>query len=94
MIKAGHHGRGPAGEDCRRRLFAALAVYLRASELGLSWRTIGGGLGNDYILHLAVDPADDAKLYAVTYSPRTRKSSVLASRDGGRSWLSLGSTTK
>jgi photosystem II stability/assembly factor-like uncharacterized protein len=67
---------------------------MRASELGLNWRTIGGGLGNDYILHLAVDPADDAKLHAIAFSPRTRKSSVLASRDGGRSWLPLGGTTR
>ena len=66
---------------------------IRASELGLNWRTIGGNLGNDYILHLAVDPANDGNLYAVTFSPRTRRNEVLASADGGRSWLSLGGTT-
>ncbi len=67
---------------------------IRTKEPGLNWRTIGGGLGNNYILHLAADPTDDRKLYAIAFNPNTRNNTVLASRDGGRSWLSLGSAAK
>lgn len=63
---------------------------IRTKEPGLNWRTIGGKLGSRYILHLAVDPTKVGNLYAVTFDPQTRRSAVLASRDGGRSWVSLG----
>jgi photosystem II stability/assembly factor-like uncharacterized protein len=67
---------------------------IRTMEPGLNWHTIGDSLGDAYILHLAVDPTHDSKLYAVTFNPKTRRNAVLASGDGGRSWLPLGSTTK
>lgn len=67
---------------------------IRAREPGLNWRTIGGSLGNDYIHHLAVDPANDGNLFAVAFSPQTRRNAVLASTDGGRSWLALGGITR
>jgi hypothetical protein len=60
----------------------------------LNWRTIGDSLGDDYILHLAVDPTNDNNFYVVTLSPQTRRNAILASGDGGRSWSSLGDTTK
>ena len=67
---------------------------IRTMEPGASWRTIGGSLGKNYILHLAVDPTDDSNLYAVTLSPQTRRHAVLASGDGGRSWSPLGRATR
>lgn len=67
---------------------------IRAMEPGLNWRTIGGGLGDNFIVHLAVDPTDARNLYAVTHSPRDRRQAVLASADGGRSWFPLGTMDK
>ncbi len=67
---------------------------IRTMELELNWRTIGGSLQDNYILHLAVDPTNHSNLYAVTYSPRTRRNAVLASGDGGRSWLAMGGARK
>ena len=67
---------------------------IRTMEPGLNWRSTGGSLGNNYILHLAVDPTDESNLYAITFSPQTRRNVVLASGDGGRSWSPLGGTTK
>ena len=58
---------------------------MRATEPGLDWRLVGGGFGERYLLHLAVDPADPVKLYAVD-----DQGSVLASGDGGRTWTPFG----
>ena len=74
--------------------FVAGTGLIRTTEGGTNWSTIGGNLGNRYILHLAVDPSDDNNLYAVTFDTRTRGNAVLASRDGGRSWSSLGGTSQ
>lgn len=58
---------------------------IRATEPGLDWQLVSDGFGEGYLLHLAVDPADPAKLYAVD-----DQGSVLASLDGGRTWAPLG----
>lgn len=63
---------------------------MRATEKDLKWQVLGKGLGEDYILHLAADPADHERLYAITVNPRSRTSNVIASRDGGATWAGLG----
>lgn len=63
---------------------------VRASEKSFAWRVVGKGFGADYVLHLAADPRDPQRLYAVTYNARTRTQSVMASQDGGERWTKLG----
>lgn len=58
---------------------------LRGEEGGSDWRTLSDDFGDRYLLHLAVDPTDSARLFAVT-----QESELLASRDGGRTWRQLG----
>lgn len=58
---------------------------VHATEPGLEWQTLGNGFGDAYVLHLAVDPTDKERLYAVT-----SQGTILASRDGGRTWAVLG----
>ena len=59
---------------------------IMTTEPGLDWKLISEGFGDSYILHLAADPADPAKLYAVTDQGK-----VLASTDSGRTWSAFGS---
>jgi photosystem II stability/assembly factor-like uncharacterized protein len=63
---------------------------VRASERNLAWQALGKGFGDDYLLHLAADPRDPKRLYAVTHNSRTRIQGVIASRDGGERWTPLG----
>lgn len=63
---------------------------LRAKDGGANWEIVSAGLGADVILHVAADPQDGRRLYAVTYNTQTRAQSVVASRDGGASWVKLG----
>lgn len=58
---------------------------LRAEEPELGWQRLANDFGEDFPLHLAVDPSDPARLYAAT-----RSGAVLASTDGGRSWRPFG----
>lgn len=58
---------------------------LRTTEPGLDWSLVSDDFGDSYFLHLAVDPADATKLYAVN-----NKGSVLVSSDGGRTWAAFG----
>ena len=58
---------------------------VRAEEPQLSWQRLSNEFGEDFPLHLAVDPTDPERLYAVT-----RSGAVLASVDGGRSWRPFG----
>jgi photosystem II stability/assembly factor-like uncharacterized protein len=50
------------------------------------WQTLSNGFGDGYVLHLAIDPTDGDKLYAVLHDGR-----VMASTDGGRLWNPFGS---
>jgi BNR/Asp-box repeat len=63
---------------------------VRTSEPELNWETISSGFGNDYLLHLAVDPSNGQALYAVTLNADTDAQALLASRDGGKTWAPLG----
>jgi len=70
--------------------FMIATGLVRASEHNLAWRVVGKGFGEEYLLHLAADPRNPQRLYAVTYHPRTRAQNVIASEDGGERWARLG----
>jgi photosystem II stability/assembly factor-like uncharacterized protein len=59
---------------------------LRASDPGVGWSTLNNDFGDGYLLHLAADPANADRLYAVT-----DRGEVRASRDGGKTWQAFGS---
>ncbi len=59
---------------------------LRADEAELDWQLVNPMIDGRYLLHFAVDPKEGRNLYAVTYDPSSRNQSIVASRDGGRSW--------
>lgn len=63
---------------------------IHATENELTWRVVSNTFGDQYILHLATDPTDERKLFAVIFDPQTKTQAVLASRDSGASWAKLG----
>ena len=65
--------------------FVVGSGLLHAKEPALAWQSLAGDFGAAYVLHLAVDPTNKERLYAVT-----NKASILASRDGGRTWATFG----
>jgi photosystem II stability/assembly factor-like uncharacterized protein len=62
---------------------------IRTTEPKLSWQTVSASFGDEYVLHFAVDPITKGQLYAVTMHPQTHRQSIVASRDGGKTWLPL-----
>ncbi|PWC33565.1 exo-alpha-sialidase [Azospirillum sp. TSO35-2] len=54
---------------------------LKTSEPSLAWQPVSNGFGDTILLHLAVDPTNPERLYAVTDT-----SAVIASQDGGKTW--------
>ena len=62
---------------------------IRTTEPKLTWQTVGGSFGEEYVLHFAVDPTTEGQLFAVTMHPQTHRQGILASRDGGKTWLPL-----
>ncbi len=64
--------------------FVLGAGLVRTREPALSWEVVNNGFGRGYLLHLAVDPAEPRRLYAVTSEP-----AVIASQDGGATWHAL-----
>jgi hypothetical protein len=63
---------------------------VRASEKNLVWRVVGRGFGDRILLHLAGDPRDSERLYAVAHNSKTRTQRVITSGDGGEQWKMLG----
>ncbi len=57
---------------------------VKAEEPGLSWETVNADWGERVLLHLAVDPGNPERLFAVT-----DEGGILASTDGGQSWAAL-----
>ncbi len=64
---------------------------LSADEAKLKWQLINPMIDGRYLLHFAVDSNESRNLYAVTYDPKSKKQSIIASRDDGESWKMLGS---
>lgn len=58
---------------------------IRGTEPELRWQTLNGELRQQFMLHLAVDPSNGNKLYAVM-----TEGQILKSSDGGRGWASFG----
>ncbi len=88
--QAAHLLRRPAtmvevGADGSVYAFVVGAGLLRTTEPNLNWSVVSNNFGDSYVLHLAIDPADSSALYTVTH-----RGDLLASTDGGRTWVSLG----
>ena len=67
---------------------------IETAEPKLSWQSVSEhDFGRDYVLHLAVDPANHNKLYAITINPQEKTQAVLASDDAGKTWAPLGGAT-
>jgi photosystem II stability/assembly factor-like uncharacterized protein len=72
--------------DGRVYAFVVGTGLILATEPKFNWTTISEDFGDRALLHLAADPTDADKLYAVTHHGE-----VLASADGGRTWSPFGS---
>ena len=66
--------------------FVAGVGLIRAIDPTVGWTNISDDFGDGYFLHLAVDPANEDNLYAVT-----DQGDVRMSKDGGKTWEALGS---
>ncbi|HZH28472.1 MAG TPA: hypothetical protein VEY95_14965 [Azospirillaceae bacterium] len=60
---------------------------VRSMEGATTFAEVGGGLGGNVLLHLAVDPTNPNRLFA-----STSRSQVLTSTDQGRTWTAFGSS--
>jgi photosystem II stability/assembly factor-like uncharacterized protein len=49
-----------------------------------TWKALGGDFGERIIVHLAIDPADPGRMFAVT-----QESEILTSTDGGQNWKAM-----
>lgn len=57
---------------------------IRSEEASLDWQPVSNGFGDRYLLHLAVDPGNLNRLFAMT-----QNSELLASDDAGEGWRVL-----
>ena len=64
--------------------FAIGRGLLRGVEPHLQWEPLQSSFGENVLLHLAIDPNDSNRLFAVTQG-----NELPASRDGGLSWTSI-----
>uniref|UniRef100_UPI003977E89E hypothetical protein n=1 Tax=Salmonella sp. SAL4431 TaxID=3159886 RepID=UPI003977E89E len=62
---------------------------IRLTEPDFTWQVVGSQLGDRFIVHLAADPADERRLYAVTVDRNTQEQEILATSDGGATWSPL-----
>lgn len=76
------------GNDGVVYAFSLCSGLLRGDERTGAWQVANDRFGGCVIQHLAVDPADSARLVAVV-----RCSKVVASVDGGVTWRELGAST-
>ncbi len=81
------------GMDDQIYAFIVGTGLLRTTEPSLNWSVVSNEFGDNYILHLAIDPTDNRNLYAVTLQAQTRKQAILVSRDAGQTWSILGDNT-
>lgn len=59
---------------------------LKSPRAFIDWQPVSNDFGERILLHLAVDPADPNRMFAVT-----QESDILASADGGKTWQPLSS---
>jgi photosystem II stability/assembly factor-like uncharacterized protein len=64
--------------------FVLGAGLMKAPAATLTWQTVANGFGEEILLHLAVDPGNPNRMFAVT-----RESGILTSTDGGQNWKAL-----
>lgn len=64
--------------------FIVGAGLMKSPGAALDWRPVSNGFGERVLLHLAVDPADPDRMFAVT-----DESQVVSSADGGKTWQPL-----
>ncbi len=71
--------------------FIAGTGLVRGTEPDLDWTALGDEFGGALVLHLAASTTEGkSAVYAATFDPETRAQALYMSRDGGRSWVSLG----
>jgi len=75
-----------AGPDGAVYAFVLGAGLVKAPAVALAWQPLADNFGERILLHLAIDPNDPQRLFAVT-----DKSEILVSTDGGKNWAALGS---
>ena len=75
------------GSDGAVYAYSLCAGLLRGDEVTGSWAVVNDAFGDCIVQHLAVDPADSARVYAVIRCHR-----VLVSADGGTTWRELGAS--
>ena len=63
---------------------------VRTVEPDLRWKTVGKISNGAYILHFAADPSVNGKMYAIAYDSSTKSQSLIASQDGGATWVPMG----
>lgn len=74
------------GTDGAVYAFSLCAGLLRGDELTGTWTVVNDRFGGCIVQHLAVDPGNSARVYAVI-----RCDKVIVSVDGGVTWRELGS---
>ena len=60
---------------------------MRSADATSGFTEVGGGFGDGYLLHLAIDPQNPDRLFAAT-----ARGEVLRSTDHGRTWSALNSS--
>lgn len=75
------------GSDGAVYAFSFCSGMIRGDEHAEGWTVVNARFAGCIVQHLAVDPADSARVYAVI-----RCNTVLVSADGGVTWKELGST--
>ncbi len=73
------------GPDGTVYAFIVGSGLIRAPAAMLAWSPVSNGFGSSVLLHLAVDPDDPNRLFAVDDAGR-----ILASTDAGLNWTTLG----
>ncbi|HEY0834060.1 MAG TPA: hypothetical protein VGE72_09155 [Azospirillum sp.] len=74
------------GKDGTAYAFQIGTGLLKTREPSLAWQPVARDFGDAVLIHLAIDPTNADRLYAVT-----DKSAILKSVDGGKSWAPFAS---
>jgi len=87
-------GRAPvslayAGGDGHLYAYVVNRGLHQSREPDLRWARLSDDFDGRYLLHLALDPTDPARLYAIRHDAETRRADLVASHDGGATWAPL-----